>query len=149
MKLEREAKSKGAKQRIMFLRVLKMGEKRTAKSAAKLVGYCEIYGSILWKIYKMKGILGFGKMGKSTGRPIKLKNGHSQKILRLLENGELKTLKQPRQLLKEEFGVDYSSESSIWCVFQRIGITWKTGRPRHFKQDLKKVVNFKKTSQTK
>lgn len=90
---------------------------------------------------------------KQDGRPPKLTVKQRRKILELLDQGPpynptgLWTTKEVRELIKNEFGVEYTTVH-VWELLQAAGFSIQKPRPRNYKAPSKwKQTHFKKKLQ--
>jgi transposase len=51
-----------------------------------------------------------------------------------------------RDYLEREWGIRYKNGKSLWWLFKKHRVKWKTGRRRHQKANAEQQVAFKKTS---
>lgn len=90
---------------------------------------------------------------RQDGRPPKLTVKQRRKILELLDQGPpynpsgLWTTKEVRELIRKEFGVEYTSVH-VWELLQAAGFSIQKPRPRNYKAPSKwKMAHFKKRLQ--
>lgn len=75
---------------------------------------------------------------RRNARPVE-----QEQLRRRLRGDEIGTLEQARRYLKEAFAVDYTV-GGVSCLFQRMKIKLKTGRPTNLKQDKEQREEFAK-----
>ena len=107
----------------------------------------------LWiERFNAEGIEGL-KVKWSKGRPPTLTAEIAEKLREKVLEGPHKDEKLVRyrlvdiqKFLKQAYGVDMCV-SGLWRQLQELQLTWKTGRQRHPKSDLKVQEAFKKNSE--
>lgn len=140
--LERAAKDLKARDRVRFIRLLKIGKATTQEQAGALIGLELRQSQRLWKQYRMEGL---SKLCQNNyvGRQAKLSRAAQEQLKERLRGDDIGTLEQARVCLKEEFAVDYTL-GGVSALFERIKVKLKTGRPSNVKQDTEQREEFAK-----
>jgi len=97
---------------------------------------------LLWKQYREGGLSAMCQ-SNYVGGQAKLSPVEQEQLRRRLRGDDIGTLEQARRYLKEEFAVDYTV-GGVSCLFQRMKIKLKTGRPTNVKQDTEHREEFAK-----
>ena len=119
--------------RIRFIRFLKSGKARTTKEAGELVGLGLRHSQRLWRSYKEQGIQSLG-VNPYKGRKAQFPKEKEAALKERLKKGDIGTLSDARQMLKEEFGVEHSI-SGVWFLLDRLDVKLKPGRPTNVRKD--------------
>lgn len=140
--LERAAKDLKARDRVRFIRLLKIGKATTQEQAGVLIGLKVRQSQRLWKQYRDEGL---SKLCRNNyvGRQAKLSCSEQQRLRRRLRDDDIGSLEQARKCLKEEFAADYTV-SGVSALFARMKVKLKTGRPSNVKQDTERMEEFAK-----
>jgi transposase len=96
----------------------------------------------LWKQYREGGLSALCR-SNYTGGQAKLSATGQEQLRKRLRGDDISTLEQARRYLKEEFAVDYTV-GGVSCLFQRMKVKLKTGRPTNIKQDIEQMEEFAK-----
>ncbi len=78
-----------------------------------------------------------------VGGQAKLSFGAQANLRDRLRDDDINTLEKARGCLKAEFGVDYTV-GGVSCLFKRMKVKLKTGRPTNVKQDKEQMEEFAK-----
>jgi transposase len=140
--LERATKDLKARDRVRFIGLLKIGKATTQAQAGALVGLQVRQSQRLWKQYREGGLSAMCQ-SNYVGGQAKLSPVEQEQLRRRLRGDDIGTLEQARRYLKEEFAVDYTV-GGVSCLFQRMKIKLKTGRPTNVKQDTEQREEFAK-----
>jgi len=140
--LERSTKDLKARDRVRFIRVLKIGQAMTQAEAGALIGVQVRQAQRWWKQYREEGL---NKLCQSNylGGQTKLSRVAQEQLRLRLCGDDIGTLEQARVFVKQEFGVDYTV-GGVSSLFQRIKVKLKTGRPTNVKQDKEQMEEFAK-----
>lgn len=141
-KLERAAKDLKVRDRVRFIRLLKIGKATTQEQAGVLIGLKVRQSQRLWKQYREDGLSAMCQ-NNYVGRKAKLSRVQEDQLRRRLEGDDIGTLARARGCLKEEFLVDYTI-SGVSALFARMKVKLKTGRPSNVKQDSEQMEEFAK-----
>lgn len=141
-RLERTTKDLKARDRVRFIRLLKIGQATTQEQAGMLIGLKVRQSQRLWKKYREEGV---SKLCQNNyvGRQAKLSQAEQEQLRYRLQGDDIGTLKQAQICLKEEFAVDYTT-SGVSALFARMKVKLKTGRPSNVKQDKEQMEEFAK-----
>ena len=63
-----------------------------------------------------------------------------------MRKGDMATMEDARGYLEQEWGIHYKNGKSLWWLFKKHQVKWKTGRRRHKKANAEQQAAFKKTS---
>lgn len=143
LSMERTASSGKVRQRLQLLRLLKSGEAETLPQAAKILGMSKGQVWKQWKQYQVEGLEGFLTI-QYRGRRPRLNESELEQLQKQTETG-FASIKAARRWIEETLSVEYSN-SGVGKLFKRKRIKKKTGRPRHQKQDLESLIDFKKNT---
>jgi len=140
--LERATKDLKARDRVRFIRLLKIGTAITQKQAGALIGLQVRQSQRLWNQYRTEGL---SKLCQSNyvGGKAKLSRAEQEQLRHRLRSDDIGTLEQARVWLKEEFSVEYTV-GGVSHLFQRMKVKLKTGRPSNVKQDTEQMEEFAK-----
>ena len=140
--LERTTKDLKARDRVRFIRFLKIGKAMTQEQAGALIGLKVRQSQRLWKQYREEGV---SKLCQNNyvGGQSKLSRAEQDQLRERLCDDDIGTLEQARVWLKQEFRVDYTL-GGVSCLFQRMKVKLKTGRPSNVKQDTEQMEEFAK-----
>lgn len=140
--LERTTKDLKARDRVRFIRLLKIGKATTQEQAGALIGVQVRQSQRLWKQYREEGV---GKLCQSNyvGGKAKLSRAEQHQLSERLRCDDIKSLEQARGWLKQEYSVDYTI-GGVSALFARMKVKLKTGRPSNVKQDKEQMEEFAK-----
>jgi len=112
--------------RLIFLKLLMKGE--TVKFASEILGIRRETGSRWLKEYNEKGFDGLMPNYGNCGRHSLLTDKQKQELKKILSNPEeTYTLKDAHNIIKEKFGVDYSTKQ-VWVITRKeLGLNY--GKP--------------------
>lgn len=130
--------------RLKMLRLLKSGQCRSRRQAARLLGYSERQLSRWFQTYREEGLEGLCQVGSPGGLDERVTPEAWEALTERMEAGEIARLKDAQRFLEEEFGIEYESVSGISRLFDRRGVKLKTGRRRHKDADPEAQETFKK-----
>jgi len=144
----REQSLRGQKvaDRVRVLRLLKSGTVKSLKDCAPLVGYSVIQLTRWWERYRADGLAGMLKRQKPAGKASKLSPEAWAGLLQAMRAGRITTMQDARNYLEKEWGIVYKNGKSLWWLFKKHRVKWKTGRRRHKKANAEQQAAFKKTS---
>jgi transposase len=102
--------------------------------------------------YNAEGLAGLHDRPRSGPRE-RLKEGQQATLIALVLAGPdlerdgttVWRLKDLCRLVDERFGITYS-DSGLFDLMRRLGLSWMTARPRHPRSDARAQATFKKTS---
>ncbi len=60
-----------------------------------------------------------------------------------MQAGHIATMQDARNYLEREWGVSYKNGKSLWWLFKKHRVKWKTGRRRHQKANAEQQAAFK------
>lgn len=141
-KFERETRDLKARDRIRFIRLLKTGKAATQSEAGALIGIKTRQAQRLWKQYRKEGIKAMGRSNYKGGTG-KLSEADKAQLKERLKADDIGSLEQARQILREDFSVEYTI-GGVSYLFKQMRVKLKTGRPHNIKQDAEAVQEFKK-----
>ncbi|CAN5620412.1 hypothetical protein BH24ACI1_BH24ACI1_26260 [soil metagenome] len=140
--LERATKDLKARDRVRFIRLLKIGKATTQAQAGALIGVQERQSQRLWKQYRTAGLSALCQNNYAGGQA-KLGAVAQANLRERLQNDDIHTLEKARVCLQAEFGVDYTV-GGVSYLFKRMKVKLKTGRPTNVKQDKEQREEFAK-----
>jgi putative transposase len=144
--LEQSLRGQKTADRVRVLRLLKSGTVKSLKDCAPLVGYSVIQLTRWWERYRAEGLTGMLKQYKPTGKASRLTPEAWAGLLQAMRAGHIATMQDARDYLEREWGIRYKNGQSLWWLFKKHRVKWKTGRRRHKKANTERQAAFKKTS---
>jgi transposase len=145
-RLEQRLRGQKAADRVRVLRLLKSGAVKSLKDCAPLVGYSVSQLIRWWECYRAEGLAGVLKQQKPVGKPSRLTPEAWEGLMAAMRAGHIATMQDARTYLEREWGIRYQNGKSLWWLFKKHRVKWKTGRRRHQKADAEQQAAFKKTS---
>ena len=145
MSLEQRLRGQKPADRVRMLRLLKSGTVTSLKDCAPLVGYSVTQLTRWWECYRAKGLTGVLKQHKPVGKPSRLTPEAWAGLLQAMRKGHIATMEDARDYLEREWGIRYKNGKSLWWLFKKHRVKWKTGRRRHKKANAEQQAAFKKT----
>ncbi len=146
-RLEQRLRGQKVADRLRMLRLLKSGAVNSLKDCAPLVGYSVTQLTRWWECYRAEGLTGVLKQQKPVGKPSKLSTEAWTGLLAAMRAGHIATMQDARDYLEREWGIRYKNGKSLWWLFKKHRVKWKTGRRRHKKASAEQQAAFKKTSE--
>lgn len=143
-KLEKDTKDLKGRDRVRFLRLLKIGEATSQKQAGRMIGIKIRQSQRLWHRYQAVGLEEFIK-NQYEGRRSKLSASEKSILEERLKEDDVMSLQQAQDYLADEFGVSYTI-SGVSYVFKQMKVKLKTGRPSNINQKEAETEAFKKNS---
>jgi transposase len=144
-KLEKETKDLKGRDRVRFLRLLKIGEAVSQNQAGTMIGIKIRQSQRLWRRYQAVGVEEFIK-NQYQGRRSKLSASEKSRLEERLKKDDVMSLQQVRDYLAAEFGVRYTI-GGVSYVFKQMKVKLKTGRPSNINQKAAATEAFKKNSE--
>ena len=145
-KLEQRLRGQKPADRVRMLRLLKSATVRSLKDCAPLVGYSLVQVTRWWERYRAEGLAGLLKQQKPAGKTSKLSAEAWAGLRAQMRAGDIATMQEARNYLEREWGICYTNGKSLWWLFKKHRVKWKTGRRRHKKANAEQQAAFKKTS---
>ncbi len=145
-RLEQSLRGQKAADRVRVLRLLKSGTVKSLKDCAPMVGYSVSQLTRWWERYRAEGLAGVLKRQKPTGKASRLTAEAWAGLLQAMRAGHIVTMQDARNYLEREWGISYKNGKSLWWLFKKHRVKWKTGRRRHKKANAEHQAAFKKTS---
>ena len=146
MSLEQSLRGQKTADRVRMLRLLKSGTVKSLKDCAPLVGYSVIQLTRWWERYRAAGLAEMLKQHKPAGKASRLTPEAWAGLLQVMRAGHIATMQDARNYLEREWGISYKNGKSLWWLFKKHRVKWKTGRRRHKKANAEHQAAFKKTS---
>jgi putative transposase len=146
MSLEQSLRGQNTAERVRMLRLLKSGAVKSLKDCAPLVGYSVIQLTRWWERYRAEGLTGMLKRQKKAWKASRLTPEAWAGLLQAMRAGHMATMQDARNYLEREWGISYKNGKSLWWLFKKHRVKWKTGRRRHKKANAEHQAAFKKTS---
>lgn len=143
-KLEKATKGLKGRDRVRFLRFLKIGEATSQKQAGRMIGIKIRQSQRLWHRYQAVGLQEFIK-NQYEGRRSKLSASEKSILEERLKKDDVMSLQQAQDYLADEFGVSYTI-GGVSCIFKQMKVKLKTGRPSNINQKEAESEAFKKNS---
>ena len=147
-RLEQSLRGQKVADRVRMLRLLKSATAKSLKDCAPMVGYSVIQLTRWWERYRAEGLAGVLKRHKPTGKASRLTAEAWAGLLQAMRKGHIATMQDARDYLEREWGIRYKNGKSLWWLFKKHRVKWKTGRRRHKKANAEQQAAFKKTSGT-
>ncbi len=130
-----------------MLRLLKSATVKSLKDCAPLVGYSVTQLTRWWECYRAEGLTGVLKQHKPAGKASRLTPEAWAGLMQAMRAGHIATMPEARNYLEREWGIRYKNGKSLWWLFKKHRVKWKTGRRRHKKANAEQQAAFKKTSE--
>ena len=111
-----------------------------------MVGYSVSQLTRWWECYQAEGLVGVLKQEKPVGKPSKLTASAWEGLMQAMRAGHIATMQDARNYLEQQWGISYKNGKSLWWLFKKHRVKWKTGRRRHKKANAEQQAAFKKTS---
>lgn len=143
--LEQRLRGQKAADRVRTLRLLKSGTVNSLKDCAPLVGYSVVQLTRWWQRYRTAGLAGVLKQHKPVGKASRLTAEAWAGLMAAMRAGHIATMQDARNYLEREWGIRYKNGKSLWWLFKKHRVKWKTGRRRHKKANAEQQAAFKKT----
>jgi transposase len=142
-----EQRLRGQKEGIhlRMLVLLKSGQAKTLETVAPLVGYSLSQVMRWWKRYRTEGLVGLERVPHYPGVASRLTPEARADLHAAMQRGEIATLEQARQYLRDHWGIEYHSINGVWWQFRQERTRKKTGRRRHERSSAEQQTAFKKT----
>jgi transposase len=145
-KLEQRLRGRKTADRVRMLRLLKSGSVQSLKDCAPLVGYSVTQLTRWWECYRAEGLTRMLKHQQPVGKPSQLTAEAWEGLMGAMRKGDMATMQDARDYLEREWGIRYKNGKSLWWLFKKHRVKWKTGRRRHKKANAEQQAAFKKTS---
>jgi transposase len=145
-RLEQSLRGQKVADRVRVLRLLKSATVKSLKDCAPMVGYSVSQLTRWWERYRAEGLAGILKQQKPAGKASKLSPEAWAGLLQAMRAGRITTMQDARNYLEKEWGIVYKNGKSLWWLFKKHRVKWKTGRRRHKKANAEQQAAFKKTS---
>jgi transposase len=144
-KLEQRLRGQKTADRVRMLRLLKSGTVKSLKDCAPMVGYSMTQLTRWWERYRAEGLAGVLKRQKPAGKASRLTAEAWAGLLAQMRAGHIMTMQDARNYLEREWGISYKNGKSLWWLFKKHRVKWKTERRRHKKANAEQQAAFKKT----
>jgi len=145
-KLEQRLRGQKVADRVRMLRLLKSGAVNSLKDCAPLVGYSVTQLTRWWECYRAAGLAELLKQQKPVGQTSKLTPEAWEGLMSAMRAGHIATMQDARDYLEREWAISYQNGKSLWWLFKKHRVKWKTGRRRQQKANAEQQAAFKKTS---
>jgi transposase len=142
---EQSLRGQKAGDRVRMLRLLKSGAVKSLKECAPMVGDSLSQLTRWWERYRAEGLAGMLKRQKPAGKASRLTPEAWAGLLQAMRTGHIATMQDARNDLQREWGISYKNGKSLWWLFKKHRVKWKTGRRRHKKANAEQQAAFKKT----
>ena len=129
-----------------MLRLLKSGTLNSLKDCAPLIGYSVGQLTRWWQYERTEGLAELLKQHRPVGKPSRLTQQAWAGLLAAMRKGDMATMEDARDYLEREWGIRSKHGKSLWWLFKKHRVTWKTGRRRHKKANAEHQAAFQKTS---
>src|SRR5260370_33960236 len=123
----------------------KSGTVKSLKDCAPMVGYSVSQLTRWWERYRAEGLAGVLKQQKPAGKASRLTAEAWAGLLQAMRAGHIVTMQDARNYLEREWGISYKNGKSLWWLFKKHRVKWKTRRRRHKKANAEQQAAFKKT----
>jgi transposase len=147
LSLEQRLRGQKTADRVRMLRLLKGATVKSMKDCAPLVGYSLVQLTRWWECYRTQGLAELVKQQKPIGQPCKVTAEAWEGLLAAMRKGDITTMEDARDYLEREWGIRYKNGKSLWWLFKKHRVKWKTGRRRHKKVNAEHQAVLKKTSE--
>jgi transposase len=146
--LEQRLRGQKTADRVRMLRLLKSGAVKSLKECAPLVGHSLTQLTRWWECYRAEGLTVILKQHKPVGKASRLTPEAWEGLMGAMRAGHIATMQEARDYLEREWAISYKNGKSLWWLFKKHRVKWKTGRRRHKKANAEQQATFKKTSGT-
>jgi transposase len=146
-KLEQHLRGQKTADRVRMLRLLKSATVKSLKDCAPLVGYSVTQLTRWWECYRAEGLTGVLKQHKPAGKASRLTPEAWAGLMQAMRAGHIATMPEARNYLEREWGIRYKNGKSLWWLFKKHRVKWKTGRRRHKKANAEQQAACKKTAE--
>ena len=146
LSLEQRLRGQKPADRVRMLRLLKSGTVKSMKDCAPLVGYSLVQLTRWWERYRTAGLSELVKQEKPIGQPCKVTAEAWKGLLAAMRKGDIATMEDARDYLEREWAIHYKNGKSLWWLFKKHRVKWKTGRRRHKQANAEHQAAFKKPS---
>ena len=144
-RLEQGLRGQKRADRVRVLRLLKSGAVKSLKDCAPLVGYSVIQLTRWWERYRAEGLAGMLKQHKPVGKASRMTPQAWAGLMQAMRAGHIATMQEARNYLDREWGIRSKNGKSLWWLFKKYRVKWKTGRRRHKKAHAEQQAALKKT----
>jgi transposase len=145
-KQEQSLRGQKAADRVRMLRLLKGKAVSSLKDCAPLVGYSVSQVTRWWERYRADGLAGLLEQAKPVGKVSRMTPEAWAGLMQEMRAGRIVTMQDARDYLEHTWSISYKNGKSLWWLFKKHRIKWKTGRRRHRKANAEQQAAFKKTS---
>jgi transposase len=142
--LEQRLRGRKPADRVRMLRLLKSGTVKSLKDCAPMVGYSVIQLTRWWERYRQAGLAELLKQQKLFRLASRMTAEAWAGLLVAMRKGDIATMEDARDYLEREWGIRYKNGKSLWWLFKKHRVKWKTGRRRHKKASAEQQAAFKK-----
>lgn len=143
-RLEQRLRGQKLADRVRMLRLLKSEVVKSLKDCAPLVGYSVAQLTRWWKRYRKQGLASL-LQPRPQGRRSRLTAEAWAGLMQAMRAGRIVTLQDARDYLQQEWDLSYKNGKSLWWLFKKQRVKWKTGRRRRKKVNAEQQAAFKKT----
>lgn len=126
----RREQNKRFAERLIFIRDLYAGE--DVEKAAKKLGRCRATGFLWLNRWNKHGLEGL-KPTFGGGRPSKLSCADLSELKQKLQNKSYWTPKEAKQLIQNDYGIDYSADS-VSRILRSFGMRYGKPYPRDYRR---------------
>jgi len=144
--LEQRLRGQKPGDRVRMLRLLKSGPVNSLQECAPLVGYSVGQLTRWWECYRAQGLAELLKQHKPVGKHAKLTAEAWEGLMGAMRAGHIAPMEDARDYLEREWAIRSKNGKSLWWLFKKHRVKWKTGRRRHKKASAEQQAAFKKTS---
>lgn len=144
-KHEQSFRGQKAADRVRMLRLLKSGAVKSLKECAPMLGYSLSQVTRWWERYRAEGLSALLQQPKPSGKVSRLTPEAWAGLMQEMRAGRITTMQDARDYLERAWGIRYKNGKSLWWLFKKHRVKWKTGRRRHRKANAEQQVAFKKT----
>lgn len=127
-----------------MLRLLKSEAAGSLKDCAPLIGYSLSQLTRWWERYRAEGLAGLLEQPKPSGKVSRMTPAAWAALMQEMRAGRIATMQDARDYLERTWGIRYKNGKSLWWLFKKHRIKWKTGRRRHRKANAEQQAAFKK-----
>ena len=111
-----------------------------------MVGYSAIQVTRWWERYRQAGLQELLKQRKPVGMTSRMTREAWEGLMAAMRKGDMVTMQDARDYLEREWGIRYKNGKSLWWLFKKHRVKWKSGRRRHKKANAEQQAAFQKTS---
>lgn len=144
LEVERRLRGSPLESRVKMLRLLKVGQYRSRRSLAEVLGYSQRQLGRWWKSYQHGGLDALLEFHRPPGKQEYVTREALEALEEEMKQGNIARLEECRIFLAEHFDIYYEGVSGLSRLLDRHQTKLKTGRRRHRQTSDAQQEAFKK-----